>query len=115
MPPHPIKTIQYLRSKQTISDPSKRCEHLMKIIKTDNLTNNQIEEVRKLCHEFSEAFYIEGDKLQTTDIYQHSIKLKPDIDTVFVKQYRIPETQKAEIDKQINSLLDTNIYRKEYK
>lgn len=65
--------------------------------------------ISEIFTEFSDAFYIDGDLLKTTDVYEHSFKLKPDKDVVFVRQYRI---QKIEISKQVQELLDKDIIEK---
>lgn len=109
---NPMRNIFTFSKQRPITDPQQRSNILMKKIKLDGLTGNQRDQIEKLCFEYNEAFYIEGDNLTTTDIYQHSIKLKPDVDTVFVKQYRIPETQKEEVNRQINDLLKNNIIEK---
>lgn len=57
-----------------------------------------------ILHDLSDAFYIEGDILKTTTAYIHNIKLKPHIDTVYTKQYRIPESHKTEIERQLADL-----------
>lgn len=95
-----------------VINQNERCVQLMNKLKLEGLNHNQREEIRKICLEYSDAFYIDGDRLKTTDVYQHTIKLKPDTDTVFVKQYRIPEMQKQEVDRQINELLKNNIIEK---
>lgn len=76
------------------------------------MDQSQTEKIRNICLRYQEAFYVEGDKLKTTNIYEHTIKLKPDVDTIFIRQYRVPEIHKQEINKQINELLEKNIIEK---
>lgn len=99
-------------SKPPINNPQERCEIILKKTNLNGLNQKQIATLRILFTEFSDAFYIDGDKLHTTDVYEHSFKLKPDTDTVFVRQYRIPETQKPEITRQVNELLQKQIIEK---
>lgn len=94
------------------SNSHKRAEKILSKINTRDLTESQINELFGIFLEYGDAFYIEGDTLQTTDVYEHSIKLKPDVDTVFIRQYRVPETQKNEIRQQVKQLLDKNIIEK---
>lgn len=42
--------------------------------------------------------------MTTTSLYDHTIELKPHTTPVYVKPYRLPQSQKSEIDKQIKSM-----------
>lgn len=57
--------------------------------------------IKKLCIEFSDIFFVNGDKISHTDILTHTITLKPDAKSAFTKQYRIPESQKIELQRQL--------------
>lgn len=54
-------------------------------------------------------FYLEGDKLGTTNKMEQSISIKPNPIPVYVKPYRIPESLKSEVEKQIKNMLDNKI------
>lgn len=105
-------TINTLQSSNEITNPKDRMKLIMEKINTKNLNEFQINEIQKICLEYCHAFYIEGDNLKPTNAYEHSIKLKPEVDNIFIRQYRLPETQKTEIKKQVQQLLSKNIIEK---
>lgn len=83
----------------------------------DNITIGQCSEyikqiIKKLCIKFNDCFFVDGDKISHTDIISHSINLKPDATSVYVKQYRIPESQKLELQKQIAKMEQQGIIEK---
>lgn len=57
-----------------------------------------------LCLEFSDIFHLEFDKPSTNNFYTRKLRLKDD-EPVYVKNYRLPQSQKAEIDSQVKKLL----------
>lgn len=65
--------------------------------------------VEKICAKYADVFNLPGDKLTTTNLLQHSIKLKSDEQPVYTKPYRIPHSLKAEVQKQIKDMLDNDI------
>lgn len=98
--------------KRMITDPYERTEIIQSKLNLLESNEAQIPSIGQLCLDYSNAFYIGGDQLKTTDVYEHSIKLRPDKDVIFVRQYRIPEIQKEEIQTQIDKLLENNIIEK---
>lgn len=62
-----------------------------------------------ILKDYADMFHLDGDTLSYTDIVQHTIDLRPDSRPIFVKQYRIPEGQRAEMNRQINDLLANGI------
>lgn len=92
------------------------CENRKKFILTNLHTGQCNDEVKKpiedLCCEFNDCFYVEGDQITHTDIVKHSIQLKPDAKPVFTRQYKLPEAQKAEIQRQLNKMESENIIEK---
>lgn len=65
--------------------------------------------IENLCAKYADIFYLPGDKLTTTDIYTHSISLKPGTSPIFSKPYRLPQSQKSEIKNQIDKMLQEGI------
>lgn len=55
---------------------------------------------------------MEGDIKKPTNAYEHYVKLKPNVDVVHTKQYRIPQAQKIEIERQVLDLQKKNIIEK---
>lgn len=61
-----------------------------------------------LCTKFSDIFHIDGDRPTVNNFYKQSLNLK-DKDPVFVRNYRLPQTQRAEIAAQVDKLLKNNL------
>lgn len=84
----------------------------MNKIDLSGLSENQIEKIAEICTECSDAFYIENDVMRPTPVYKHSIKLKPNVDVVCVKQYKVPFAQRDELQKQVESWEKMGVIRK---
>lgn len=65
-------------------------------------------ELLQLCREFSDVFYLEGDKLSVNNFYTQRLHLK-DETPVFIKNYRLPQTQKEIIKSTVNELLENDL------
>lgn len=61
-----------------------------------------------LCEEFSDIFHLEGDMPSINNFYQQKLNLS-DNSPVFTRNYRLPQTQKAEINSLVNKLLNENL------
>lgn len=66
------------------------------------------DDLLNLCMKFADVFALPDDKLTTNNFYTQKLKLKSD-DPVYVKNYRLPKTQKDEIDKQVQKLLENDL------
>lgn len=65
--------------------------------------------IQNICAKFSDVFHLPNDKLTTANLYDQSIQLKPNADPVYVKQYRLPFSQRSEVEKHIQKMLSDNI------
>lgn len=89
-----------------------RVKQLFSLLKLGHLNEEEQISIENLCAKYSDIFYLQGDKLSTTDIYEHTITLKQNVSPVFTKPYRLPHSQKQEIKSQIDKLLRENIIEK---
>lgn len=87
-----------------ITDAHNRREYLMSNLDIGHCEEMEKIEMTKICEQYGAAFYIDGDKLNHTDVISHFIALKPGTSPIFTRQYRIPETQRGEIQRQIDEL-----------
>lgn len=86
-------------------------ERLLKLKKELRITNEDPEvrdSLEQLCAEFNDIFTLKGDYLTENNFYKQNIELN-DKKTTFIKNYRIPQTQKAEINMQIQNMLQEGI------
>ena len=87
-------------------------DRLKKLEETLDLKHCNKEEktsILKICREHNDLFHLEGDYLTYTDDVTHSIRTDDKLPPIHVKPYRLPETQRAEINDQIEKMLDNNI------
>lgn len=68
------------------------------------------EKLIKLCAKYNDIFALQTDTLTCNNFYKQQIKLN-DESPVYIKNYRLPEAHKQEINEQVNKLLDDGIIR----
>lgn len=104
-----LQNFNILHIKNNISD---RFDYIKSKLNLTHCTEQQESLIASLCDEFSDCFFIKGDTINHTDIITHSIELKPDTTPKFVKQYRLPESQKREIQKQLDTMEQEGVIEK---
>lgn len=62
----------------------------------------------QLCEKFSDVFALESDKMSVNNFYSQKLRIT-DNEPIYVKNYRLPQTHKAEINRQVNKLLDNGL------
>lgn len=95
-----------------ITNANERAKYLMKNLDLQHCETIQREAMNKLCKKYNKAFFIEGDKFEHTDVIEHHIQLKPGTQPIFTRQYRIPESQKEEVQRQIDEMETKGIIEK---
>lgn len=86
-----------------------RVKKLFNLLQLKHLNNEEQVAIENICAKFSDVFLLPGDKLTTTNIYSHHISLKPNVNPVYTKPYRMPYSQKTEINNQISDMLKEGI------
>lgn len=99
-----------------MNDPSKSSKRQKELL--DNLQLHHCDpklknELENLCCQFSDIFALENDQLTTNNFYDQQIHLNTPT-PVYIKNYRIPEAQKEEMNLQINKMLDDGIVQNSY-
>jgi hypothetical protein len=59
--------------------------------------------------DYQDIFYLPGDQLSSTNATKHSIQVEPGTEPINTRPYRLPETQKREVDRQVKQLLQEGI------
>ena len=54
-------------------------------------------------------FFLSRDKLSCTNAARHIIQVKPGVTPINTRPYRLPESQKQEIERQVKQLLEGGI------
>lgn len=79
-------------------------------LRVKHLSPDQRSKITQLCNKYSEIFQLKHTKLTTTPEIAHHIELTSE-KPIFKRQYRYPNAQKTEIQKQIKELLENDIIR----
>lgn len=66
------------------------------------------DELIELCAKYAHVFALPNDQLTVNNFYQQKLKMKSE-NSVYIKNYRLPKTQKDEIDNQVRKLLDNDL------
>jgi transposase InsO family protein len=86
-----------------------RATRLLDTLKLTHLSPTERKLIESICVKYADVFYLDGDKLGTTNILSQSITVKPNTKPVYVKPYRLPTAMKPEISRQIKNMLDEDI------
>ena len=89
-------------------DPD-RVTQLLNLIDLNHLPGIERQAVQGLIAKYADIFHLPGDKLNICNVYEQHIRTKVDSSPVYVKPYRVPFSQKAEIRNQIQEMLDNDI------
>lgn len=85
-----------------------RYERLLKELKLENLDKQAQKSLLDIFKEYSDVFHLHGDKLTINNFYKQKIKVE-DKTPVYIKNYRLPESQMEEINKQVDKLMEEEI------
>lgn len=84
-----------------------RINKLLDIIHKSH-TKEHFSKLRTLVTDYADIFSVAGDVPSTNNFYEQKLKLKSD-NAVYIKNYRLPYTQKTEINNQVKELLKNNL------
>lgn len=66
------------------------------------------EPLSKLCSDYSDVFGLETEPITANNFYRQNIRLR-DRDPVYIKNYRIPHSQRDEINEQVTKLISDGL------
>jgi hypothetical protein len=84
-------------------------ERLIAKLGDEHLNEEEKKLLREVCFEYQDVFYLPGDKLSCTNAATHTIQLEPGVTPINTRPYRLPESQKEEIDRQMKQLVEDGI------
>lgn len=108
----PISNFNILHFKNSNLYESSRIEKLLTLIKENSHLGYQ-SDVLSLCKKYSDIFFMEGDFMTTNNFYTQELRIS-DNNPVYIKNYRLPYSQKEEIEKQTNKLLHHGLIEPSY-
>nr|XP_034195210.1 uncharacterized protein LOC117611386 [Osmia lignaria] len=88
----------------TENTPENRATRIRNLLRTDHLNAEERKHVLNIVDEFSDRFYLPGDKLGEVPNFYHSIHTTDDV-PINTRQYRYPPVHQDEIQRQVKALL----------
>lgn len=86
-----------------VQDSAERNKILIELIK-QNTPEHAQELLIPLCSEFSDVFALETDSMTINNFYTQKLRLT-NTNPVYIKNYRLPHSQKEEVHSQVEALL----------
>jgi hypothetical protein len=84
-----------------------RENEVIRNLRLDHLNSEEIAVMES--REYQDICHLPGDKLSCTSAVKHSINTVPGTNPINTRPYRLPEAQKAEVDRQVTKLLKEGI------
>ena len=104
-----IVSIDSIQTTRMSKNPDNRIRLIKSSIRCEHMNKEEKEAILQLCSEFSDIFLLEGDTVRCTEAAQHEIKTPGVSQPLHQRPYRLPYSQKAEIDKQVKQLMQDKI------
>lgn len=103
-----LRLYNIYKMKKTISS-DERTEKLLKMLqKSFPPDKNMRKMLSELCTQYSDIFAMDTDELTVNNFYEQELHVR-DNEPVFTRNYRTSHTEKAEIDRQVQTLLKNNL------
>lgn len=90
--------IMHITDKKGGLTAHQRFEYIISKLKLKHCTDEEKTTVENICSNFPFQFYIEGDKLGSTSVIEHRIRIIPGSKIVNVRQYRIPHGHRKPLE-----------------
>jgi len=82
---------------------SSQLRRLEEALRTDHLNSEERESILAICQDYSDIFFLEGDRVLATTAITHKIKTSEAILPIHVKPYRLPQKHRLEITDQMEA------------
>jgi hypothetical protein len=86
-----------------------RARDILAQLRIDHLNADERKILMGTCSDFSDIFYLPGNKLSSTGAVQHSINVEAGMHPINTRPYRLPEAQKGEVRREVQKLLQEGI------
>lgn len=93
----------------TYRDEERRIDYILSNLNTGHCNDDERKLIQEACSKYHDIFHLEGDKLTYTDVLKHRIHIKPGTAPIFTRQYRLPETQRIEVNRQLKEMIESGI------
>ena len=105
----PVEQHNVLTYNRENKTPTERIKEIMSEINCDTLNSEEVNEIKAICTNLHDIFHLNGDRLTCTNIGTANIALKRDSTPKYTKPYRLPHTQKQDIQNEIEKMLRDEI------
>ena len=85
--------------------PRDRYEEVLRKLRLEHLSEEERKSLEGICFDYQDVFFLHGDRLTCTDTVKHAIPLETGTVPINTRHYRLPESQREEIEKQVTNLL----------
>lgn len=89
-----------------VTRSAERMSKLSELLKK-NIPEFALGKVMPLCEEFSDIFALDTDRMTVNNFYTQKLRVSDD-KPVYIKNYRLPQSQKAEVHAQVEKLLEND-------
>jgi hypothetical protein len=89
-----------------------RAHEVLVKLRLENLNPEERQVMEDTCRDYHDIFYLPGDTLICTTTVKHSISVIPGTSPINTRLYRLAESQKAKVDKQVDKLLKEEVIKK---
>lgn len=103
----PIDDYDIVRFNKHVQESTMRHDELKKALR-NKIPNHAKNKLWPLCQEFDDIFHLPNDKATVNNFYTQTLTLK-DNEQVYIKNYRLPQSQKNEIKAQVQKLLKNDL------
>lgn len=86
-----------------------RVERVLDTINFESLKKDERTSIEKICAKYADVFHLKDEPLTIAKVAQQKIYLKEHAIPSYVKPYKLPYSQKAEIHKQVEKMLQDGI------
>lgn len=105
---HPLKNYEIYKNDNTNCTDENRLKVLLETINIDGKDNDANESLKQIFKEYQDIFHLPFEKLSVNNFYTQEIQTT-DSTPVYIKNYRLPQTQIKEINEQVDKLMADNI------
>jgi transposase InsO family protein len=99
-----IHSVQVTDRQEEPHASSIRLKRLEEALRTDHLNSEERESLVAICQDYSDIFFLEGDRVSATTAVTHRIKTSEAVSPIHVKPYRLPQRHRQEITDQMEAL-----------
>lgn len=95
-------------SAEAIEQGRGRDERAPEQLRMEHLNSEERKSLQRICFDYQDVFYLPSDQLSCTNAVKQ-LNFIPGTTPINTRHYRLPETQKQEVDKQLTKLLKGGI------